>query len=220
MSGWPTRSICIGPPPAAESYLDPWRSSAATISSTEAIHPGPCNSLGKRRLRHRDGRGTGSSSCLRRSIRMMGDKITAKKVCNAGIRSSRSSDGPVANEDEARGRRDGRLPGHGQGSRRRWRTRHEGGGRRGGTGAGDGHGARRGMAAFSSSELYLESLVQPRHRSANSRGPARNHLPSGRTRLLSAATSPEGPRGGALPRSSTAKHGRASGDSRRRQRQI
>ena len=41
MCGWPTRAVCIGPPPARDSYLNiPAILSAATITGADAIHPG------------------------------------------------------------------------------------------------------------------------------------------------------------------------------------
>ena len=39
--GWPTSAVCIGPPPAAESYLRiPSVVAAAETTGCEAVHPG------------------------------------------------------------------------------------------------------------------------------------------------------------------------------------
>jgi acetyl-CoA carboxylase, biotin carboxylase subunit len=98
-------SICIGPPPAAESYLNPVAIlTAATISNAEAIHPG-YGFLAENAdfAAMVEEHGIVFIGPTPEHIRMMGDKITAKRVCkHAGIPVVPGSDGPVANEDEAR----------------------------------------------------------------------------------------------------------------------
>ena len=101
---WPTRSICIGPPPAAESYLNPVAILAATISNAEAIHPGygflSENADFAAMVEEHGITFIGPSP---EHIRMMGDKITAKQIGKQRRYPGRpGSDGPVANEDEAR----------------------------------------------------------------------------------------------------------------------
>ena len=98
-------SICIGPPPAAESYLNPVAIlTAATISNAEAIHPGyGFLSENADFAAMVEEHGIVFIGPTPEHIRMMGDKITAKRVCkHAGIPVVPGSDGPVANEDEAR----------------------------------------------------------------------------------------------------------------------
>jgi acetyl-CoA carboxylase biotin carboxylase subunit len=98
-------SICIGPPPAAESYLNPVAIlTAATISNAEAIHPG-YGFLAENAdfAAMVEEHGIVFIGPTPEHIRMMGDKITAKRVCkHAGIPVVPGSDGPVADEDEAR----------------------------------------------------------------------------------------------------------------------
>jgi acetyl-CoA carboxylase, biotin carboxylase subunit len=98
-------SICIGPPPAAESYLNPVAIlTAATISNAEAIHPGyGFLSENADFAAMVEEHGIIFIGPAPEHIRMMGDKIAAKRVCkHAGIPVVPGSDGPVANEDEAR----------------------------------------------------------------------------------------------------------------------
>jgi acetyl-CoA carboxylase biotin carboxylase subunit len=98
-------SICIGPPPAAESYLNPVAIlTAATISNAEAIHPGyGFLSENADFAAMVEEHGITFVGPAPEHIRMMGDKIEAKRICkHAGIPVVPGSDGPVANEDEAR----------------------------------------------------------------------------------------------------------------------
>jgi acetyl-CoA carboxylase biotin carboxylase subunit len=95
-------SICIGPGPARESYLNiPSIISAAEISGADAIHPGygflaentyfadVCESCGIKFI--------GPS---KESIEKMGDKISARKLmAKAGVPIVPGSDGPVSIDD-------------------------------------------------------------------------------------------------------------------------
>ena len=98
-------SICIGPPAAAESYLNPVAIlTAATISNAEAIHPGygflSENADFAAMVEEHGITFIGPSP---EHIRMMGDKVMAKRIIKqAGIPTVPGSEGPVASEDEAR----------------------------------------------------------------------------------------------------------------------
>jgi len=98
-------SICIGPPPASESYLNPVAIlTAAAISNAEAIHPGygflSENADFAAMVEEHGIAFVGPSP---EHIRLMGDKVAAKRACRqAGIPVVPGSDGPVENEDEAR----------------------------------------------------------------------------------------------------------------------
>ena len=98
-------SICIGPPAAAESYLNPVAIlTAATISNAEAIHPGygflSENADFAAMVEEHGITFIGPSP---EHIRMMGDKVMAKRIMKqAGIPTVPGSEGPVASEDEAR----------------------------------------------------------------------------------------------------------------------
>jgi acetyl-CoA carboxylase biotin carboxylase subunit len=98
-------SVCIGPAPARDSYLNAQAIlSAASISGAEAIHPGygflSENADFAEMVVQHDFTFIGPSP---EHIRMMGDKITAKRVAReAGIPVVPGSDGPVTEGDEAR----------------------------------------------------------------------------------------------------------------------
>jgi acetyl-CoA carboxylase biotin carboxylase subunit len=92
-------SVCIGPPPARESYLNiPSILSAAIITGADAIHPGygflSENADFAAMVEEHGITFIGPSPD---HIRMMGDKIAAKKaVASLGIPVVPGSDGPVA----------------------------------------------------------------------------------------------------------------------------
>jgi len=98
-------SICIGPPAAAESYLNTHAIlSAATISGADAIHPGygflSENADFAAMVEEHDVTFIGPTPD---HIRLMGDKIAAKKaVAEAGIPVVPGSDGEVTSLEEAR----------------------------------------------------------------------------------------------------------------------
>ena len=97
-------AICIGPPPAAESYLNIQAIlSAATISNVDAIHPGygflSENADFAAMVEEHGFTFIGPSPD---HIRLMGDKIAAKKaVAAVGVPVIPGSDGPVKNERDA-----------------------------------------------------------------------------------------------------------------------
>jgi acetyl-CoA carboxylase biotin carboxylase subunit len=97
-------AVCIGPPPAKDSYLNPQAIlSAATITNADAIHPGygflSENADFTAMVEEHGFTFIGPSP---EHIRMMGDKVTAKRVAReAGIPVVPGSDGPVESADEA-----------------------------------------------------------------------------------------------------------------------
>ncbi len=97
-------SVCIGPPPARDSYLNQAAIiAAATITNTDAIHPGygflSENADFAQMVEEHGITFIGPSPD---HIRMMGDKITAKRAAKeAGIPCVPGSDGAVASEEEA-----------------------------------------------------------------------------------------------------------------------
>ena len=98
-------AICIGPPQAAESYLNGQAIlTAATISNVDAIHPGygflSENADFAAMVEEHGFTFIGPSPD---HIRLMGDKIAAKKAVSAvGVPVIPGSDGPVKDERDAR----------------------------------------------------------------------------------------------------------------------
>jgi acetyl-CoA carboxylase, biotin carboxylase subunit len=97
-------SVCIGPPPARESYLNiPAIISAATITNADAIHPGygflSENAKFAEIVEEHGFTFIGPSPD---HIRLMGDKVQAKSTVKAaGVPVVAGSDGPVRDADEA-----------------------------------------------------------------------------------------------------------------------
>lgn len=97
-------SVCIGPPAARQSYLNMAAIlSAATITGADAIHPGfgflSENADFAQMVTEHGFTFIGPSA---EHIRMMGDKITAKRVVKElGIPTVPGSDGPIGSEEEA-----------------------------------------------------------------------------------------------------------------------
>jgi acetyl-CoA carboxylase biotin carboxylase subunit len=97
-------SVCIGPAPAAKSYLNiPSIIAAAEITGAQAIHPGyGFLSENARFAEIVNAHGYTFIGPRPEHIRMMGDKITAKQaVKDAGIPVVPGSDGGVSSEEEA-----------------------------------------------------------------------------------------------------------------------
>jgi acetyl-CoA carboxylase, biotin carboxylase subunit len=97
-------SVCIGPPPAAQSYLNiPAIISACEITGAEAIHPGyGFLSENARFAEIVEEHKITFIGPKPDHIRMMGDKITAKQaVKQAGIPTVPGSDGAVSDADAA-----------------------------------------------------------------------------------------------------------------------
>ena len=123
-------SVCIGPPPSKDSYLNvPALLAACEITGADAVHPGygflSENARFAEILADHNLHFIGPKA---EHIRLMGDKIEAKKTAKKlGIPVVPGSDGAR----RPRRRRDGdragdRLSGAGQGGLGRRRTRHEG----------------------------------------------------------------------------------------------
>ena len=97
-------SVCIGPPPAAESYLNiPRLLAACEITGADAVHPGygflSENARFAEILEEHQITFIGPTS---EHIRVMGDKIAAKETAKRlGIPVVPGSDGPVTSETEA-----------------------------------------------------------------------------------------------------------------------
>ena len=97
-------SVCIGPPPAGESYLNiPSVLSAATVTAADAIHPGYgflAENADFAQIVEEHGFtfiGPGADH-----LAVMGDKVAARRaVTKAGIAIVPGSDGPVETVDEA-----------------------------------------------------------------------------------------------------------------------
>jgi len=97
-------SVCIGPPPAHESYLNiPSLVSACEITGADAVHPGygflAENARFAEILRDHDIAFIGPSP---EHIQLMGDKITAKRtVASLGLPVVPGTDGAITDDDEA-----------------------------------------------------------------------------------------------------------------------
>src|SRR5271170_4561729 len=94
-------SVCIGPPPSAQSYLNmPAIISAAEVTDAEAIHPGygflSENADFAERVEKSGFVFVGPRA---ETIRMMGDKVSAIKVMKAsGVPCVPGSDGPLGKD--------------------------------------------------------------------------------------------------------------------------
>src|ERR1700753_55030 len=100
----PDESVCIGPPPARDSYLNiPAIVAACEITGADAVHPGygflAENARFAEILDEHDIAFIGPKA---EHIRMMGDKIEAKRTAKRlGIPCVPGSDGGVSDDDEA-----------------------------------------------------------------------------------------------------------------------
>ena len=161
-------SVCIGPPPARDSYLNiPALLSACEITGAEAVHPGygflAENARFAEILAEHQIEFIGPSA---EHIRLMGDKIEAKRTAKKlGIPCVPGSDGAVDADEALRDRQGDRLSGHRQGLGRRRRARHESrafGERT--RSAALGMARSEAKAAFGDDAVYLEKFLDnPRH---------------------------------------------------------
>ncbi|MCR9128090.1 MAG: acetyl-CoA carboxylase biotin carboxylase subunit [Alphaproteobacteria bacterium] len=98
-------SVCIGPPPAGRSYLNiPQIIAAAEVTGAQAIHPGyGFLSENARFAEIVEAHGMTFIGPKPETIRLMGDKITAKQAAaEAGIPVVPGSDGAISDMGEAR----------------------------------------------------------------------------------------------------------------------
>ncbi len=98
-------SVCIGPPPARDSYLNiPAILSAAAVTGADAVHPGyGFLSENARFAEMVEAHGMAFIGPSPAHIRMMGDKIAAKAaMASLGVPLVPGSDGAVADLDQAR----------------------------------------------------------------------------------------------------------------------
>ncbi|MBW3098937.1 acetyl-CoA carboxylase biotin carboxylase subunit [Pseudohoeflea coraliihabitans] len=98
-------SVCIGPPPSRDSYLNIHQIVAACeITSAEAVHPGyGFLSENAKFADILEAHGLTFIGPTADHIRIMGDKITAKKTAEElGIPVVPGSDGEITNDDDAR----------------------------------------------------------------------------------------------------------------------
>src|SRR5580692_5669698 len=98
-------SVCVGPAPAAQSYLNiPAIVAACEITGAEAIHPGYGFLSENAKFAEIVGEhGITFIGPTPEHIRMMGDKITAKQTVRAlGIPTVPGSDGEVSDADAAK----------------------------------------------------------------------------------------------------------------------
>ena len=123
-------AVCIGPPPAKDSYLNIANIiSAAEITHADAIHPGygflSENAQFAEIVESHNLIWVGPKP---EHIRIMGDKIEAKRTAaKLGLPLVPGSPGPLDSVDEAKAdRRRDRLSGADQGRLGRRRARHEG----------------------------------------------------------------------------------------------
>ena len=162
-------SVCIGPPPARDSYLNiPALIAACEITGADAVHPGygflSENARFAEILADHNITFIGPKA---EHIRIMGDKIEAKRTAKRlGIPCVPGSEGGITDDDEAkRVAAEIGYPVLDQGGGRRRRARHEG----------RAHGGRprptrsdtartEAKAAFGDDAVYLEKyLEKPRH---------------------------------------------------------
>ena len=191
-------SVCIGPPPSKDSYLNvPALLAACEITGADAVHPGygflSENARFAEILAEHNLHFIGPKA---EHIRLMGDKIEAKKTAKRlGIPVVPGSDGAVTPDDDAL------AIGKAIGFPVLVKAAAGGGGR----GMKVAHSAddlmmalstasNEAKSAFGDASVYLEKYLQkPRHiEIQNSRRRPRRRDPPRRARLFAAAPSPEG----------------------------
>ncbi len=162
-------SVCIGPPPAKDSYLNmPAILSAASITGADAIHPGyGFLAENTRFVEMVEAHGLTFIGPSAAHISMMGDKIAAKAAMaslgvplvpgSASRRGARSGDGARGSGGSL-----ATIPGAGEGGRRWRRPRHEGGARCGVAGKmrSAWPAPPRRASAFGNDAVYLEKYLR------------------------------------------------------------
>ena len=199
-------SVCIGPPPSAQSYLNmPAIIAAAEVTDAQAIHPGYgflsenadfAERVEQQRLRlHRPDA---------RDDPLMGDKVVGQAGDDQGRRAVRARlrrrAAATTRRRSSSIARDDRLPGDHQGRRRRRRARHARRAHRSGAASTRCSMTRaEARAAFGNpTGLHGEIPREPApHRDPGARRRAQERGLPRRARLLDAAPPPEGHRGSA-----------------------
>ena len=215
-------SVCIGPPPARDSYLNiPALLAACEITGADAVHPGygflSENARFAEILDEHDIAFIGPKA---EHIRLMGDKIEAKRTATRlGIPCVPGSDGAVTDDDGgAADRRRDRLSRAGQGGGGRRRARHEGRATAP-TISLDAIATAKSeaKAAFGDDAVYLEKYLAQAapHRNPGARRRPGPRDPSRRARLLAAAPPSEGLGGRPLARAQRRSSARRSAASSR-----
>ena len=194
-------SICIGPAEARQSYLNiPSIISAASITDSEAIHPG-YGLLSENAAFAEICRACGITFIgpAPEAIRLMGDKAQARAMAKqAGAPVVPGSEGPLEGVDEAQALADTiGYPVDRQGGRGRRRARHAHRPRARHAGPGLRHlpgGGGPGLRLLGALPREVRRGGAPR-RGAGAGRPERYPRAPGRARLLRAAPPPEAPRG-------------------------
>ncbi len=197
-------SVCIGPPPSAQSYLNiPAIIAAAEVTDAQAIHPG-YGFLSENADFAEKVERSGFVFIGPRpdTIRLMGDKVSAKvAMTKAGVPCVPGSEGALPDDPKevVQDRAAGRLSGHHQGRGRRRRARHARRAHRGGAAAGGRADAHRGAGGVRQpGRLHGEVPQQPApHRDPGARRRAQERGLPVRARLLDAAAASEDHRGSA-----------------------
>ena len=199
-------SVCIGPPPSKDSYLNvPALLAACEITGVDAVHPGygflSENARFAEILADHNLHFIGPKA---EHIRLMGDKIEAKKTAKRlGIPVVPGSDGAIRPDDDAMGIAKAigfpvLVKAAAGGGGRGMKVAHTG--RR--SGAGADHGSQRSQVGLRR-RLGLSGKIPAEaapHRNPGARRRPRRRDPSRRARLLAAAASPEGLGGRSLAR--------------------
>ena len=164
-------SVCIGPAPSTESYLNmPAIIAAAEVTDAQAIHPGygflTENADFAERVEQSGFIFIGPTAD---TIRLMGDKVEAIRAMKAaGVPCVPGTGGPLGDDagDQRQDRARDRLPGDRQGRRRRRRPRHARGAHRGARCSNADRRPRKteAKAAFGNDMVYMEKFLEnPRH---------------------------------------------------------
>ena len=196
-------SVCIGPPPARDSYLNiPAILSAASITGADAIHPGVgFLSENANFAAMVEEHGYVWIGPRPDHILLMGNKVSAKRAAKEHgipvVPGSRRTDRCRQSKDRGRAHRLSRAD---QGGRRRRRTRHARRARPVDAGGVHSASASRSAGLFRQQLGFPRALFRPSaaYRDADPRRWPRQRDPSRRARLLAAAQSPKGVGGNPL----------------------
>jgi acetyl-CoA carboxylase biotin carboxylase subunit len=158
-------SVCIGPPPSGQSYLNtPAIISAAEVTDAEAIHPGYGFLSENADFAERvEKSGFVFIGPRADTIRLMGDKVSAKHaMIKAGVPVVPGSEGslPESPEEIIKIARAIGYPGHHQGVRAAEAARHARGAHRGCAGQCRADDTLEAQSAFNNPTVYLEKFLE------------------------------------------------------------